>query len=252
MKKTLLSISATVLIASSFGIGATSVQASTNTNESVSIKQSYPQSESIKRVTKNSVSKSTATIASINQSTYTVIAGDTLWGISKKYDVSVSQLKKWNNLSSNTLQIGQSLNVKVEEKEKSDSSNIEQLSKEEDKEVNSIVNEATKLIGTKYVFGGTSPKGFDCSGFIYYVLNQAGEKLDRTSSLGYYNQSTKVTSPEVGDFVFFAGTYKSGISHMGIYIGNNSFIHASSSGVRITSLDDSYWSKYFHSFGRLN
>lgn len=246
MKKTLMTITATALIATSFGF-APQVEAATATKSAISIKQSYPDSYSSKLVSTIDSNTNTATIASSN--TYTVKSGDTLWAISNRSGVSVKNIKEWNNLSSDVIRVGQVL--KLASKSSSEGE-IVQLAEEVDQNVTSLINEATKLVGTRYVFGGTTPNGFDCSGFIYYVLNKSGIKVDRTSSLGYYNQSTKVENPEVGDFVFFAGTYKPGISHMGIYIGNNSFVHASSSGVRITSLNDSYWSKYFHSYGKRN
>ncbi|XKH50436.1 cell wall-binding repeat-containing protein [Chryseomicrobium palamuruense] len=108
-----------------------------------------------------------------------------------------------------------------------------------------LVNEAKKYIGTRYVFGGKSPSGFDCSGFIWYVHQQAGIKLGYQTAAGYASMTSSTTNPQVGDVVFFSGTYKAGVSHMGIYVGNNSFIHTSTSkGVTITKLPDVYWSKY--------
>lgn len=91
-----------------------------------------------------------------------------------------------------------------------------------------------------YVWGGTSPNGFDCSGFIYYVFkNGGGVTVPRTVATLY--QSGKSTStPNIGDIVFFDTT--GGPSHAGIYIGNGQFIHAgSSTGVTIASLSNSYW-----------
>jgi cell wall-associated NlpC family hydrolase len=90
-----------------------------------------------------------------------------------------------------------------------------------------------------------SPKGFDCSGYINYVFNKsAGKKLPRTVG-DIYKQGVKVSSPQAGDLVFFE-TYKPGASHAGIYLGNNQFIHSSSSkGVSITSMNNSYWSERY-------
>ncbi|MDG0060219.1 peptidoglycan-binding protein [Priestia sp. P5] len=103
-----------------------------------------------------------------------------------------------------------------------------------------IVAYSKKFIGVPYVWGGTSPNGFDCSGFIYYVFkNGGGVTVPRTVATLY--QSGKSTStPNVGDIVFFDTT--GGPSHAGIYIGNGQFIHAgSSTGVTIASLSNSYW-----------
>lgn len=104
-----------------------------------------------------------------------------------------------------------------------------------------LVKVSTALIGTPYKFGGTSVKGFDCSGFINYAYaNGLGKKLPRTSA-DMWKVGKAVKSPQVGDLVFFQ-TYKKGPSHVGIYIGNNSFVHASSSkGVMINKLSDSYY-----------
>ncbi|WP_163100740.1 C40 family peptidase [Peribacillus alkalitolerans] len=110
-----------------------------------------------------------------------------------------------------------------------------------------IVSEGKKYIGTKYKFGGTTPKGFDCSGFLGYTFKKAtGKTLPRTAA-GIYATGKAVSKSKLqkGDLVFFT-TYKKGASHAGIYIGNNQFIHASSSkGVSIASLNNSYWKPRF-------
>ncbi len=102
---------------------------------------------------------------------------------------------------------------------------------------------AKKYIGVPYQFGGSSEKGFDCSGFTRYVMNEFDVKLARTTSEQYkQGKPVKKNDLRVGDLVFFE-TYKKGASHAGIYIGNNLFIHADSSkGVSIAKLNDSsYW-----------
>ena len=108
-----------------------------------------------------------------------------------------------------------------------------------------LIEEAKKHLDVPYVWGGSTPKGFDCSGFLNYVFDKSADvNLPRTVS-DIYKMGTKVSEPEVGDLVFFE-TYKSGASHVGIYIGNDQFIHSSSSkGVSIASLDNSYWSKRY-------
>ncbi len=106
-----------------------------------------------------------------------------------------------------------------------------------------IVATAKQYLGVPYLWGGTSPKGFDCSGFAQYVFKAHGISLPRTSK-EQYKVGTAVSKANLkaGDLVFF-NTSGSGVSHLGIYVGNNQFIHASSSkGVVITSLGNSYWS----------
>ncbi|KSU84181.1 Cell wall-associated hydrolase, NlpC family [Fictibacillus enclensis] len=105
----------------------------------------------------------------------------------------------------------------------------------------SVITVAKKYKGVPYRWGGTTPKGFDCSGYINYVFEKAKRvDLPRTVS-GIYLKGTRVSKPKAGDVVFFH-TYKSGASHAGIYIGNNEFIHSSSSkGVSIASMKNPYW-----------
>jgi cell wall-associated NlpC family hydrolase len=111
------------------------------------------------------------------------------------------------------------------------------------KKAQEIINYAKQFMGVKYVFGGASPNGFDCSGFTMYVFNKFGINLPHSAS-SQAGLGTAVSKSNLipGDLVFFQ-TYKSGISHVGIYIGNNNFLEASSSrGIAITSLSSSYYS----------
>ncbi|WP_067730986.1 C40 family peptidase [Oceanobacillus damuensis] len=202
-----------------------------------------------------STSTSSSSSGQVGSSTvYTVKSGDTLSRIASQNGVTVSNLKSWNNLSSDLILIGQKLNIGGKATSSSTGSvstaSTTKAPANVSYNVDKLISTAKSLNGTKYVWGGATPSGFDCSGFIYYVYKQAGMDISRTSAAGYFDRSYYVNSPEVGDLVFFEGTYKAGISHMGIYIGNNQFIHASSSGVQITSLSNSYWSKHFDSYKR--
>lgn len=117
-----------------------------------------------------------------------------------------------------------------------------------------ILAEAQKYLGTPYVYGGASPSGFDCSGFVYYVLNQVGISAYRTPS-AQYSQGTYVEKSNLrpGDIVFFANTYASGISHVGIYAGNGQFIHSpnSRSTVSYSDLTSGYWANHYYGARRM-
>ncbi|WP_046506230.1 C40 family peptidase [Paenibacillus riograndensis] len=103
-----------------------------------------------------------------------------------------------------------------------------------------------KTIGTTYKFGGTSTSGFDCSGFTRYVFKNVGLTLPRTSK-AQFSVGTPVSRNNLrsGDLVFF-NTFGSGVSHVGIYVGNGKFAQSSSSrGVTITSLSQAYWANRY-------
>lgn len=171
--------------------------------------------------------------------TYTVKSGDTLYNIAKQYGTTYTEIMELNGLTSSMIVPGQKLIIKGAAPS-SASINAK------------AVNIAKQYIGVPYVFGGTTPSGFDCSGLIYYSFKNAGKPISRLTAEGYYNISKKVSTPEVGDLVFFSNTYKNGISHVGIYIGNGQMISATSSkGVTIASIQSSYWKSHFSGYGRL-
>jgi cell wall-associated NlpC family hydrolase len=112
-----------------------------------------------------------------------------------------------------------------------------------------VVLAAYMLRGTRYVMGGTSRSGFDCSGFVRYILGHAGGvSLPRTAvDQFYHGAQVSLANLEPGDLVFFKNTYKHGISHVGIYAGSGKFIHAAnpSRGVQMDSLDSSYYRGHY-------
>lgn len=117
-----------------------------------------------------------------------------------------------------------------------------------------ILAEAQKYLGTPYAAGGASPNGFDCSGFVYYVLRQLGLSPYRTPS-SQYNQGTAVSKGnlQVGDIVFFSSTSGKSITHVGIYAGNGQFIHApnSRSTVSYSDLTSGYWANTYYGARRV-
>ena len=208
----------------------------------------------------NSSSSSSNSSGSSNTettTTYTVKSGDTLSVIARKYNLTVSQIKSQNGLSSDIIYIGQKLKLSTATDSMSSVSKPSNGSTSAHQTIGNpeftskMISIAKSMIGTKYVWGGSSISGVDCSGFIYYVLNKAGHSIGRYSAQGYYDRSYYVSNPQPGDLLFFAGTYKPGISHLGIYLGNNQFIHADNQGVRITSTSNSYYKKYFECYKRL-
>ena len=117
----------------------------------------------------------------------------------------------------------------------------------------SILSVAQNYLGVPYVWGGTSPSGFDCSGFTQYVFRQCGYSINRTADAQYYNGSyVSYDNLQAGDLVFFSNTYSSaGITHVGIYMGDGNFIHAANGGVKITSLSSSYYSSRYYGARRI-
>lgn len=117
-----------------------------------------------------------------------------------------------------------------------------------------VVSAAMRHLGARYAFGGTSPGGFDCSGFVWYVHKAIGKPVSR-GLWGQMNGGPRVpmASLQPGDTVFFANTYMPGLSHSGIYIGGGRFIHASDelSGVKISSISDGYWGPRYIGASRL-
>ena len=117
-----------------------------------------------------------------------------------------------------------------------------------------IIKEAEKYLGYPYVWGGSSPStSFDCSGFVSWVINHSGWDVGRLGAQGLYNICTPVSSANVkpGDLVFFTGTYDTpGVSHVGIYVGNNMMIHCGDP-ISYANLNSSYWQSHFYRYGRL-
>lgn len=117
-----------------------------------------------------------------------------------------------------------------------------------------LIDTATSLQGIKYKYGGTTTAGFDCSGYIQFVFKKHDVNLPRTTS-GMHATGVEVNKSDLiaGDLVFFNTTGK-GVSHVGMYVGDGKFAHASTSkGVRVDALDDPYyWGKRYIGAKRIN
>jgi LysM repeat protein len=174
---------------------------------------------------------------------YNVQAGDSLSVIARKFNMTVSDLKVLNNLNSDTIYIGQTLKVTgTQGTTTNEQTNTkEQINQE-------LVKDSLNYIGVPYLWGGTTPSGFDCSGFVSFMHSKHGINIPRTTSGGYYQMGTAVSLANLqpGDLVFYAVNKPGEISHVGFYVGNNQFISATTSkGIAVYSLDNSYWSQYY-------
>lgn len=199
----------------------------------------------------SSDSSTTSSSSNTSSKSYIVKSGDSLSKIAAAHGTTYQKLMTLNNLSSTTIFVGQKLTVSGKAPTTSTNTTDKTPSTTPVSNSASVIANAYKHLGVPYVFGGSSPRGFDCSGFIYYVYNQSGKNMGRTNAAGYYNMAKKTSTPRVGDLVFFSGTYKSGISHVGFYIGNGQMISAASSGIKVDSIHTGYWSKYFTGYGSL-
>ncbi len=192
-----------------------------------------------------------ATDSPANLSTYTVQSGDSLSVIAVRYKTTVAQLKALNGLTSDTIYVGQALKISgtaaatatVASVSAPSATVVAKPVSTSVSKAQAVIDEAKKYIGTPYLWGGNTPAGFDCSGFVKYVFNKVGISLPRTVAT-QWNATRPVSAPQPGDIVYYQ-TYKSGPSHNGIYLGNNKFIHAGSSGITISDMTYSYWTSRY-------
>jgi len=173
-----------------------------------------------------------------SSSTYTVKSGDSLWVIANRHGITVNKLMSLNNLKGTTIYPGQVLKVSGQASGSNPS-----------RGGSSIVQTAYRYVGVPYVWGGTSPSGFDCSGLVKYVYSKNGINLPRVAC-DQANAGTKIRSMsqlQLGDIVCFSGSRNGYVDHVGIYVGNNKIIHTSSSARRVieASLSGSWFQQTF-------
>lgn len=208
--------------------------------------------------------------------TYIVKKGDTIWKIAKRFNMTVDDLKEINELQDNFIKVGQRLYLskRVDKSTEEEIVKVLQTAYErkteiEKPEVSSkepvvedlstmgmrdrLILFAKKMLNIPYKFGGNSFLGIDCSAYVQKVYSIVGIELPRTAR-EQFNAGIPVEKEEltIGDLVFFK-TYASFPSHVGIYLGNNLFIHASSKSKKVTidNLDAPYYAKRFIGAKRL-
>lgn len=203
----------------------------------------------------------------------TVHAGDSLWSVSHRYHVSLWHLEQWNHLSVDSLlPIGIRLTMngqnpspakvhKMPKPGRTRSPSVTpvhstktSLSSRNENTTGAlaqgvrglgVIQYAKQFIGTPYVWGGESPGGFDCSGFVQFVYAHFGTVLGRTT-YQQFDEGTPVYRADLlpGDLLFF-NTYGSGPSHVGMYVGSGTFIAASGSRVQVMSMSLAYWQDHY-------
>jgi len=197
---------------------------------------------------------------------YQVRAGDSLWTIGKRFGVSPEKIASANGISLNkTLKIGDKLVIPSQGRKQIARAHLSKAKKtfiarkgktssNKRNGVPGVVGTALAYQGVRYSYGGFSSRGFDCSGFVKYVYQRHGLNLPHNAAAQYrYGKPVNKGELKPGDLVFFRTGRSRGINHVGIYIGNGKFIHASSARgrVRIDSLNEGYYKSHFVGARRL-
>jgi cell wall-associated NlpC family hydrolase len=177
------------------------------------------------------------------EGSYVVQQGDTLYSIARARGLAPAAIVTANRLASaDHIFVGQRLIIPARAAPQS-------ASVAQPAATNDVVALARQYLGAPYLFGGTTPSGFDCSGFIYWVFTRAGRGIER-DIWSQYDSGPHVAREQLqpGDLVFFQNTYMPGLSHNGIYVGNGQFINAvdEDSGVAVSRLTSPYWAERWY------
>src|SRR5699024_6267474 len=210
--------------------GSSSNSSSSNSSSSSSSNSSSSSSSSNSTSSNNSSNESNGNSSSNSSSssssettTCVVKSGDTLSQNASAHGTTANKIASLSGIStSDILHIGDKLTVSGEASSNNSSSNSGSSNSSSNTSkpstgngfsASELMNSANSVMGTKYVWGGTTKSGFDCSGFIHWAYNDAGKEIPRTSTDGYYDRSYHINKSElqVGDLVFFSGTYRPGI-----------------------------------------
>ena len=236
-------------IASSSGQSSSSSLPASNSGSS---QQSSAQSQS---------SSTGGAVTSGSSKSYTVKSGDTLSKIASMFSTKVSTLTSINGIRNpNLIYVGQIIYLSGNSTN-SNSSGVNNgsssVSTSTSSSMDAFISKAQQYIGVPYVWGGSTPSaGFDCSGYVCYVMNNCGLgwNVGRTDCKGLLNYCKKIDKSELqpGDLVFFEKTYNTyGASHVGIYVGNNSMLQCGSKGVQYADITSTYWASHYLASGRI-
>ena len=177
--------------------------------------------------------------------TYTVQAGDTLYQVAQKNGLSLTRLLQLNPGISESIKPGQV--IKIDGGTAKPTATVRKpvaATAPSSSRSSAVVRVAFNQVGSRYVWGASRPGAFDCSGFTYYVMKQMGVTLPRTSRAQFgAGRAVSRSGLLPGDLLFFRGPGGGGVGHVGIYIGNNKMVHAStpSTGVIVSSLSERYY-----------
>ncbi len=177
---------------------------------------------------------------------YRIRAGDTLWSLARRHRTTPERLAAMNGIVLEaTLQIGQRLKVpavpaaavrgaEAQAGTAARPARLAALPSRGQRWASALIELATRHVGVRYRWGGISPSGFDCSGFLYYVFGRNGVALPRTT-FSMFKAGVPVPRDQIqtGDIVFFQ-TLRPGPSHAGVYLGDGRFVHSSSGSGRVT------------------